>query len=64
MKEPRRTVRLLTRDQSTVVAALQLPQTFEPYEVIVWNGRYFVPQQNAHDDAYHEAVSFYAITGD
>jgi len=55
---------LLTRDQSTVVAALQLPQTFEPYEVIVWNGRYFVPQQNAHDDAYHEAVSFYAITGD
>lgn len=61
MKAPFTAVKLMTRDGGTLVMDVQLPQTFEPYDVVIWNGRFFVPQGGKN--SYSEAVSFHVING-
>jgi len=65
MKSPLTTVKLMTRDQETEVVSIDLPETYEPYDVVIWHGRFFIPNLHSrHDNTYHEAVSFCAINGD
>jgi len=65
MKSPTTSITLLTRDQQTEVVSLHVPKTFEPYDVVIWHGRFFIPKVGIgkHDGTYHEAVSFCAING-
>jgi hypothetical protein len=63
MQAPLRNVRLMTRDQETEVVSIHVPETYEPYDVVIWHGRFFIPNPHAHDNEYHEAVSFCAING-
>ncbi len=61
MKPPFTSVKLMTRDGGTLVMDVMLPETFEPYDVVIWQGRFFVPHRDAN--TYNEAVSFHVING-
>jgi hypothetical protein len=59
MKSPMTKITLLSRDQQTVLGVISVPQTYEPYQVIVWQQDPFIPTAG-RKNVYHEAVSFQA----